>query len=148
LNESIALVKGAGIVILGMYGHCTDTRNVSCLQASQDGIAKHSAANAFALPTQADCETRQQHYRNRMACKPLRQSLWCAIVKDFSNDQRIKADYVFAGETNIGLRGICLLILKCVAGEKSIERFLSTVEHIDKMRASQFLDTKLAHAGS
>jgi hypothetical protein len=38
-----------------------------------------------------------------------------------------------------------LLVLKCVADQETIERFLPTIETIKNMIASEFLDDRIGH---
>ena len=63
--------------------------------------------------------------------------------RDFADDQRVIADDTISRDEEIGLRGVCLLVLQGVADQITVKRFLAAIEAFQNVIASELLDLEV-----
>src|ERR1700754_2349407 len=78
-----------------------------------------------------DRQTRQQHYRYRMACEPFSETLWCFLACDLAHGKRVISDDGIPDQADIGLRGSRLLIRPGIPQEIPVELLPAAVKIVD-----------------
>src|SRR5438105_147232 len=81
-----------------------------------------------------------------MPCQPFLQAFWCIVISHFTDNQRIKSNYIVASNPHIRLRSVCLLIGERKACEKTVKHFLTAIEIINCMMSCQLFYFEGRHA--
>jgi len=142
-DEIEMLVEGARLFVLGVNSEGADARNVGCLQCPKKSILQQGLPDASTLAVPTYGEAGQEHDRDGTACEAFLQTLGCCGKRDFADDQRVIADDTISRDQEIGLRGVCLLVLQRIADQKSVKRFLATIEAFQSMITLELLDLEV-----
>jgi len=76
----------------------------------------------------------------------LLQSFRCVVILDLPHSETVVSNDNTASQTDVSLRRSRAMILQCVLPQPTIQSFLSTVEIVEQMVATEFFNrTGVAH---
>ncbi len=144
-GEAEVFVKCPGFVVFGVNRECTDAGDVRGLQGTLHRVFQQPGAEAFALPGRGNGKACEEHDGNGMPGEAFDQPLGRGDIFDLADDKRVVADDGVVGDSDVGLRRSCLLVLKSVASEKAVECFPAAIEFIDSVAALQLFNPEWGH---